>query len=89
MPRIHCDFKTNLCEQEINMALEIESMNEELTATKGRETAASEGKDRGRARKWMAPEIDQQIDLLEEKDCLWDVNKNTSCETNVKELSKR
>ena len=54
-------------------------MNEELidalTATKGRKKAASDGKDRGRARRWTKPEIDQLIDLLEEKDCLWDVNK--------------
>ena len=42
------------CEQEINMASDIENVNEELieelTATKGRKTAASDGKDRGRAR---------------------------------------
>ena len=48
---------------------------EELTATKGRKKAASVGKDRGRARRWTEPEIDQLIDPLEEKDCLWDVNK--------------
>ena len=50
-------------------------MNEELTATKGRKKAASDGKDRGRARTWTEPEIDQLIDLLEERNCLWDVNK--------------
>ena len=42
---------------------------------KGRKKAASDGKDRGRARRWMEPKIGQLIDLLEEKDCLWDVNK--------------
>ena len=61
------------------MASEMENVNEELieesTATKGRKKAASDGKDRGRARKWTEPEIDQLIDLLEEKDCLWDVSK--------------
>ena len=61
------------------MASEMENVNEvlieELTTTKGRKKAASEGKDRGRARRWTEPEIDQLINLLEEKDCLWDVNK--------------
>ena len=42
------------CEQEINMMSEMENVNEELieelTATKGRKTAAIDGKDRGRAR---------------------------------------
>ena len=42
------------CEQEINMASEMENVNEELieelTAIKGRKKAASDGKDRGRAR---------------------------------------
>ena len=61
------------------MASEMENVNqelmEELTATKGRKKADSVGKDRGRARRWTKPEIDQLIDLLEEKDCLWDVNK--------------
>ena len=42
---------------------------------KGRKKAASDEKDRGRARRWMEPKIGQLIDLLEEKDCLWDVNK--------------
>ena len=61
------------------MGSEMENVNEELieesTATKGRKKAASDGKDKGRARRWTEPEIDQLIDLLEEKDCLWDVNK--------------
>ena len=58
---------------------ETENVNEELieesTATKSRKKAASDGKDKRRARRWTEPEIDQLIDLLEEKDCLWDVNK--------------
>ena len=57
----------------------MENVNEELikesTATKSRKKAASDRKDKGRARRWTEPEIDQLIDLLEEKDCLWDVNK--------------
>ena len=61
------------------MGSEMENVNEELieesTATKSRKKAASDGKDKGRARRWTEPEIDQLIDLLEEKDCLWDVNK--------------
>lgn len=61
------------------MASEMENVNEELTeeltATKGRKKAASAVKDRGRARRWTEPEIDQLIDLLVEKDFLWDVNK--------------
>ena len=75
MPRIH----TNTCEQEINMASEMENVNEELikesTATKDRKKATRDGKDRGRARIWTELEIDHLIDLLEEKDCSWDVNK--------------
>ena len=59
---------------EINMASEMENVNEELieelTLTKGRKKAASDGKDRGRARRYAEPEINQLIDLLEEKDCL-------------------
>ena len=61
------------------MGSKMENVNEELieesTATKSRKEAASDRKDKGRARRWMEPEIDQLIDLLEEKDCLWDVNK--------------
>ena len=53
---------------------EMENVNKELikelTATKGRKKAASDGKDRGRATSWKEPEIDQLIDLLEERDCL-------------------
>ena len=71
--------RTRTTNKEFNMAPEMENVNEELmeelTATKGRKKAASVGKDRGRARRWTEPEIDQLIDLLEEKDCLWDVNK--------------
>ena len=52
-----------------------EELIEELTATKGRKKTASDGRARGRARRWTEPEIDQLFDLLEEKDCLWDVNK--------------
>ena len=55
---------------------------------KGRKKAAGDGKDRGRARRWMEPKIGQVIDLLEEKDCLWDVNKKDYHVRN-KELSKR
>ena len=61
------------------MASEMEIVKEELieesTANKGRKKAARDGKDRERARRWTEPEIDQLIDLLEEKDCLWDVKK--------------
>ena len=85
MPRID----TNTCEQEINMASEMEIVNEELieesTATKGRKKAARDGKDRGRARSWTEPKIDQLIDLLEEKDCLWDVNKKENHVRNKRE----
>ena len=53
---------------------EMENVNKELikelTTTKGRKKAASDGKDRGRATSWAEPEIDQLIDLLEERDCL-------------------
>ena len=64
MPRIH----TNTCEQEINMASEMENVNKELieesTATKDRKTAASDRKDRGGARRWIEPKINQLIDFL-------------------------
>ena len=50
-------------------------INRGINSNQGRKKAASDGKDRGRARKWTEPEIDQLIDLLEEKDCLWDVRK--------------
>ena len=65
---------TNTCEQEINMVSDMENVNEELigelTATKSKKKAASDGKDGGRARRWTESEIDQLIDLLGEKDCL-------------------
>jgi len=44
-----------------------EEVIEELTATKGRKKAASDGKDRKRARRWTAPEIDQLSDLLRKR----------------------
>ena len=58
---------------------------EESTATKNRKKAAIDGKDRGRARRWMEPKIDQLIDPLEEKDCLWDVNKKDYLVRNKRE----
>lgn len=62
----------------MNMASEMENVDEEIieefTETKHRKKANCERKERGRARKWTELEIDQLIDLLEEKDCLWDVN---------------
>ena len=63
-------------EQEINIGVgdgkRKRGINREI---KGRKKAAGDGKDRGRARRWMEPKIGQLIDLLEEKDCLWDVSK--------------
>ena len=74
--------RTRTTNKEFNMASEMENVNEDLiealTATKGRKKVASDGKDRRRARRWTDPEIDQMIDLLEEKDCLWDVNKKNT-----------
>ena len=73
------------------MGSEMENVNEELieesTATKSRKKAASDGKDKRRARRWTEPEIDQLIDLLEEKiACGISTKRTTTCETNAKEL---
>ena len=62
-----------------HMTSEMENANEELIEEQQpkvvRKRLVTERTEEELLRRWTEPEIDQLIDFLEGKDCLWDVNK--------------